>query len=933
VSQIMPFVVIGLVSGSVYGLAAVGLVLTYKTSGIFNFAHGAVAALAVYIFYYLYVDLGLPWGLCAALCIGVLGPLMGLALERLAALLADSSDTQKIASTIGIILLVIGVGQLWYPTAPNMPSFLPTGTVRFLGANVGHDQLIIFAVALIATGVLYYYFRYVRMGMAMRAVVDDSSLVGLTGENPDAVRRWAWIIGAVFASASGILLAPSLSVNGTELTLLVVQAFGAAAVGYFSSLPLTYVGGLLIGVIAAVSTKWVVQVPALGGLPPSLPFIVLFIVLVVTPRARLTSRRFAISRAMPDSWYAPLRPRLLFAACFLALLCAVPSFVGTNLVLYSAGLVDVILFLSLGLLIRNAGQVSLCQYAFAAVGAAAMAHFATTYGIPWILAVFLAGVVAVPVGALVALPAIRLTGVFLALATLGFGIFMENLFYTENWMFGPTTQGIPTPRPSFMGGDHAFYYVILLFTLGTVALIMFIHEGRLGRILRAMSDSPLALETHGTTVNVARVLVFCISSFLAAISGALSASLFHFAVGATFDSFSSLTLVALIVILVTGAPWYAVMAAASLEVIPAYINLGNVSVYFSMLFGFSALIFPAIAPRIAPRLGMPPRLRRAVWRLNVLMGGKPQEATTGLAFAGAPLKVSDDGEAVNEVANTAGVFHPVGLVGRAQGEGLEVRELTVYFGSVAAVLDFSLRAPTGVITGLIGPNGAGKTTTFNACSGLIKPSTGHVFLHGHDVSNEGPAARARRGLGRTFQRVELFNSLSVEANVAMGCESILAGGNPFRQLFAAPGDRRRVRQAVLEAVELTGLENLAAFKVSDLSTGQRRLVELARVLAGPFSLLLLDEPSSGLDQAETEQFGRILTRVVAERNTGILLVEHDMSLVRQVCDRVVVLDFGQQVFEGTPAEMASSEIVRAAYLGADAATELVLSEDPSAEPA
>jgi ABC-type branched-subunit amino acid transport system ATPase component len=142
-----------------------------------------------------------------------------------------------------------------------------------------------------------------------------------------------------------------------------------------------------------------------------------------------------------------------------------------------------------------------------------------------------------------------------------------------------------------------------------------------------------------------------------------------------------------------------------------------------------------------------------------------------------------------------------------------------------------------------------------------------------------------------------------------------------------------VRQAVLEAVELTGLENLAAFKVSDLSTGQRRLVELARVLAGPFSLLLLDEPSSGLDQAETEQFGRILTRVVAERNTGILLVEHDMSLVRQVCDRVVVLDFGQQIFEGTPAEMASSEIVRAAYLGADAATELVLSEDPSAEPA
>jgi ABC-type branched-subunit amino acid transport system ATPase component len=177
----------------------------------------------------------------------------------------------------------------------------------------------------------------------------------------------------------------------------------------------------------------------------------------------------------------------------------------------------------------------------------------------------------------------------------------------------------------------------------------------------------------------------------------------------------------------------------------------------------------------------------------------------------------------------------------------------------------------------------------------------------------------------------------VAANVAMGSESILAGGNPFRQLFAAPGDRRRVRQAVMEAVELTGIENLAAAKVSDLSTGQRRLVELARVLAGPFSLLLLDEPSSGLDQAETEQFGRILTRVVAERNTGILLVEHDMSLVRQVCDRVVVLDFGQQIFEGTPTEMVTSEIVKAAYLGADPEaehTELVAGDDhPAPEPA
>jgi len=239
---------------------------------------------------------------------------------------------------------------------------------------------------------------------------------------------------------------------------------------------------------------------------------------------------------------------------------------------------------------------------------------------------------------------------------------------------------------------------------------------------------------------------------------------------------------------------------------------------------------------------------------------------------------------------------------------------------VAAVGDVSLTAPMASITGLVGPNGAGKTTTFNACSGLLKPTHGRVMLHGRDVTSVGPAGRSRLGLGRTFQRVELFSSLTVRENVALGREASMAGANPVRQLVGSAAQRATVARAVENAIALTGIGPLSDLQAGLLPVGQRRMVELARVLAGPFDMLLLDEPSSGLDGAETRRFGEILTAAVADRGLGILLVEHDMALVRQVCHHIYVLDFGQLVFEGNPTAMLASPVVRSAYLGSEDVT-------------
>lgn len=262
--------------------------------------------------------------------------------------------------------------------------------------------------------------------------------------------------------------------------------------------------------------------------------------------------------------------------------------------------------------------------------------------------------------------------------------------------------------------------------------------------------------------------------------------------------------------------------------------------------------------------------------------------------------------------------HGTDRIVQYRDHGLTVEELQVRYGGHIAVHESNLVAPAGQITGLIGPNGAGKTTTFNACSGFLRPTTGRVLLDGRNITRLGPPARARLGLGRTFQRMELFDSLSVAENVGLGLESGLAGNNPLRQIFAGTGQRKRVRQAARDAMDLCGITELAERRPSNLSTGQRRLVELARAVAGGFRILLLDEPSSGLDVAETEQFGEVLRQLVADGRTGILLVEHDMALVMSITDYCYVLDFGKLIFEGTPGEVGASELVRASYLGSEA---------------
>ncbi|MHB8680630.1 MAG: ABC transporter ATP-binding protein [Acidimicrobiales bacterium] len=241
---------------------------------------------------------------------------------------------------------------------------------------------------------------------------------------------------------------------------------------------------------------------------------------------------------------------------------------------------------------------------------------------------------------------------------------------------------------------------------------------------------------------------------------------------------------------------------------------------------------------------------------------------------------------------------------------LATRKISVRFGGLHALDDVDLDVPAGEITGLIGPNGAGKTTLFNVLCGLIKPVSGRVWLDGSDITGWATHRRGRAGLARTFQRLELFARMSVEDNLVAAWES------SHRGAIVGRGRNERKRR-VAEVIDLLGLRPIAGRVAGELPTGLGRMVELGRALCTDPKVLLLDEPSSGLDLGETNRFSEVIRSVVGagEHNLAILLVEHDMALVMEVCNSITVLDFGRRIAQGTPAEIRGDPAVKAAYLG------------------
>ena len=595
----LPFVVLGLASGSIYAIAALGLVVTYKTSGVFNFAHGAVGMTATYVFYSLRVQAGWPTLLAAAVAVLGVGPALGVVIDRLLLRrLQGAPSSSYVVVSLGLLVALQGAFIALYGPAPRrIAPILPSSVFHVPGVKVGWDQALLVAIAAGAGVALALFFR-TRFGILTRAVVDDPSLARLARVNATRVTTVSWMIGGGFAALSGVLLAPTLGVDAVLLTLLVIQAFGAAAVGRLVSLPLTYGGAIFIGVAAALSTKFVVGRPSLAGIPSSIPFIVLFAALVFSRRRSFTDAEQTEARRGGARGVAlgrfPLRNLIGLVAVGVLLPGRLDS---ARLLTATAVVAFVLIFSSLGLLVGMSRQVSLCHVVFVALGATTLARLVDA-GVPYLLALLLAGLLLVPVGAVVAIPAIRLSGLLLALATFGFGVLAQNLLYPTKAAFGGRAI-LTISRPEVFGislrGDRAFYFFVLLLVAVGVGVIEIVRVTRLGRVLRALADSPLAVQSLGINPVVPRVLVFCLTAFLAAVAGGLLGTLTLSVNAQTFDYFQSLLWITVLVTTGAASLGGSVLAALALVWVPTVLTSSAVTQWQPVAFGVAS-IFLAQTP-------------------------------------------------------------------------------------------------------------------------------------------------------------------------------------------------------------------------------------------------------------------------------------------------------------------------------------------------
>jgi branched-subunit amino acid ABC-type transport system permease component len=611
VNDFLRVLVSGISDGSVYALAAIGLVLTFKTSGVFNFAHGAIAATSAYMFYEFRVEQGLPWPLAFLLSLVIVGVLGGLLLERLGTLLSEAPLVSVVVATVGLLVLLQSLCTAVYGGATlQFAEFLPTGGFKLGAVNVTVGDLILTGLSLGSAFGLFYLFGNTRTGKAMTAVVDNPNLLSLQATDPATVRRFAWVLGTSFASVSGMLLAPRLGISVAGLVLLVIAAYGAAALGLFDSLPLTVAGGIGIGIainylpnFTGDSQSIVVQ-----SIPSNLPFLVLFAVLCIVPARKFKTRGVKNARRVKPIRSFPVNVTAAGMVVSLLGLILLPAVIaGTDISQFASALGFVIVFASLGLLTYTSGQISLCHMGFAAIGA-------TTTGlmlqrdVPWVLALLIGGLVTVPAGVVVAYPAIRLSGIYVAIATFGFGILLQTVAYPSDAMFGIAAL-VEVPRPEILGidftGDTGYYYLALIVTVLVCALVLAVRASRLGLLLRALSDSPDALDAHGTNTTLTRVLVFGIASFIAGIGGGIIAGTTESASGAAggvFDFTFSLVIVAVLGFCGRRPLLSPFIAATVFQVSKIYppFNDPTAVKYQGVMFGAVA-IFVAVAPSLGLR--------------------------------------------------------------------------------------------------------------------------------------------------------------------------------------------------------------------------------------------------------------------------------------------------------------------------------------------
>ncbi|MFE3554495.1 ATP-binding cassette domain-containing protein [Streptomyces sp. NPDC059193] len=953
--DLLVFVLSGLVSGALYALLATGLVLSYAASGLFNFAHGATAYLCALTFYELHSGLGWPAVPTALLVVFVLAPGLGWGLDRLMfRRLAQVGETAQIVATIGLLVALPAAG-LWAvelladagaPVKPaenqfGLPGVGPSPAKSWQlaeGVGIDSDQLITWVVTAVVAVALWVLMRHTRLGLLLRAAVDNRTLTELRGISADRLSSVAWMIASALAGLAGVLATPLLGLSAHDFTLFLFVSATAAVIGRFASVPLAFAGGLGLGVLQNLVAGYASFAEGITGFRTAVPFLILFAgLLVMTRRARAAG--VAAVDAPPVDHLAGAawgRRWGVWAAGAVALCVAfytvtTPFWSG----LLAQGLAIGLVFMSFTVVTGLGAMVSLAQGTFV-TGAALVAGLMMSRGWPFVAALAVGTCVAAVLGALVALPALRLGGRSLALATLALAFLADQVLFQLRWLRNGDS-GWPIPRPVFgpvdLSDDRALGVALVVVVAVVAAGLSALRGSPSGRAMLAVRSAPAAAMASGVSVLRTKLLLFTLSAGLAGFGGVMYAS-FNTRITATdFTAMTGLVWLAVVVAAGVRRPQYAVVAGLVFAVAPRVLaDYVTASAHLPViLFGLAGLALandpdgycaavpvrrakrkaggrgPAPAPSGAPPPDPPPATAGGTpsasnspsYRWEVPPGGaeialraiQPRQAADSSQSPAPPG--GPPGRSLGEFEERGPGRSPDSVGRSPGGPALELRGVAAGYDGGLVLHGVGLAVRRGEILAVLGPNGAGKSTACRVAAGALAPTAGAVLVNGRDTTRDGPVQRARSGVVLAPEGRGIFPGLTIEENLALYLRDPAARAAVYDR-FPRLAERRGVAAGAL-------------------SGGEQQMLALAPLLQRPPEVLIADEPSLGLAPRVVEEVYALLTEL-RDAGTALLLVEEKAAEILGIADTVAYLSQGRVSWCGPRSEVEADRLTEA-YLG------------------
>ncbi|WP_412076165.1 ABC transporter permease subunit [Streptomyces xanthophaeus] len=896
--DLLVFVLSGLVSGALYALLATGLVLSYSASGLFNFAHGATAYLCALTFYELHSGLGWPAVPAALLVVLVLAPALGWGLDRLMfRRLARVGETAQIVATIGLLVALPAAG-LWAvelladagaPVKPaenqfGLPGVGPSPAKSWQlaeGVGIDSDQLITWVVTALVAVALWVLMRHTRLGLRLRAAVDNRSLTELRGISADRLSSVAWMIASGLAGLAGVLATPLLGLSAHDFTLFLFVSATAAVIGRFASVPLAFAGGLGLGVLQNLVAGYASFAERITGFRTAVPFLILFAgLLVLTRRARTAGVAAADAPPVDHLAGASWGRRWGVWAAGAGLLCVAFCTVTTPFWsgLLAQGLAIALVFMSFTVVTGLGAMVSLAQATFV-TGAALVAGLLMSRGWPFVAALAVGTCVAALLGALAALPALRLGGRSLALATLALAFLADQVLFQLRWLRNGDA-GWPVPRPVFgpvdLSDDRALGVALVVVVSLVAAALSALRHSPSGRAMLAVRSAPAAAMASGVSVLRTKLLLFTLSAGLAGFGGVMYASYNTRITATDFTAMTGLVWLAVVVAAGVRRPQYAVVAGLVFAVAPRVLaDYVTASAHLPViLFGLAGLALANDPDGYCAAVPVRLARRRAASR-----GSAPDPApqTPAGLDVGAPPpnpRASNAGEAE---------FAPA----------LELRSVTAGYDGGLVLHGVDLAVRKGEILAVLGPNGAGKSTACRVAAGLLPVAAGSVHVGGRDATSDGAVRRSRAGVLLAPEGRGIFPALTIEENLA---------------LYLGEAD---ARAAVYD--RFPRLAERRGIPAGALSGGEQQMLALAPLLQRPPGVLIADEPSLGLAPRVVDEVYALLTEL-RDAGTALLLVEEKAAEILGIADTVAYLSQGRVSWCGPRAEVETDRLTEA-YLG------------------